>query len=168
MRGRLCLGGVLSLVIAGWLAAAPIMAAEPLNDSEALRGVEETRTVFLINLDSAKRTDSYLKAIRATHKGLMEQGVSSKMVLVFLGPVVQFITTQPEASLAAEHGESVQSIAKTSKELEELGVRMEVCGAATKRFEVDNESILPEMKVVSNGFISLIGWQSQGYVPMTF
>lgn len=45
---------------------------------------------------------------------------------------------------------------------------MEVCGAATKHFGVDNASIPEEMTVVGNGFISLIGWQTQGYVPMTF
>jgi intracellular sulfur oxidation DsrE/DsrF family protein len=51
---------------------------------------------------------------------------------------------------------------------ESLGVQMEVCGAATKHFGVDNASIPEEMTVVGNGFISLIGWQTQGYVPMTF
>jgi hypothetical protein len=30
------------------------------------------------------------------------------------------------------------------------------------------QSILEEMTVVENSFISLIGWQSQGHVPMTF
>jgi len=33
---------------------------------------------------------------------------------------------------------------------------------------VDNASIPEEMTVVGNGFISLIDWQTQDYVPMTF
>jgi hypothetical protein len=38
-----------------------------------------------------------------------------------------------------------------------------VCAVATKVVGVDNQTILPEMKVVGDGFISLIGWQTQGY-----
>jgi len=158
------------------LAAAPVLAAEsagtapeqPLGNAAALDGVEEAKSVFLVNMDSAPRTAGFLKAIRATHQGLIEQDVRSKVVVVFLGKVVQFLSTEPSAELAKEHGESLQSIAETAKELQSLGVEMEVCGAATKRFGVDNDSVLEEMNVVGNGFISLIGWQSQGYVPMTF
>jgi len=158
------------------LAASPSLCAEaakavpeqPLGNAAALAGVKEAKTVFLVNLDSARRTAGFLKAIRGTHKGLIDQGVDSKVVVVFLGPVVQFLSTKPDAEIAKENGESLQSIAETAAELKSLGIRMEVCGAATKRFGVANETVLDEMSVVGNGFISLIGWQSQGYVPMTF
>lgn len=40
---------------------------------------------------------------------------------------------------------------------------MEVCAVATRVFGVDNDAILPGMHVVGDGFVSLIGWQSQGY-----
>jgi intracellular sulfur oxidation DsrE/DsrF family protein len=156
--------------------AAPVQSAEsakaasekPMGNAAALTGVEEAKTVFLVKLDSAPRTAGFLKAIRGTHKGLVEQGVDSKVVVVFLGPVVQFLSTEPDAEIAKENGESLQSIAETAAELKALGVQMEVCGAATEHFGVANETVLGEMSVVGNGFISLIGWQSQGYVPMTF
>jgi len=148
--------------------AAKAAPEKPLGNAAALAGVEEAKTVFLVKLDSASRTAGFLKAIRGTHKGLIEQGVDSKTVVVFLGPVVQFLTTEPDAEIAKEEGESLQSIAETAAELKSLGVQMEVCGAATKHFGVENETVLDEMNVVGNGFISLIGWQSQGYVPMTF
>lgn len=157
-------------------AAAPALSAEsanaessePMRNSAALEGVEVAKTVFLVKLDSAPRTAGFLKAIRGTHQGLIEQGVDSKVVVVFLGPVVQFLSTEPDAELAKEHGESLQSIVETAAELKSLGVEMEVCGAATKHFGVANETVLAEMSIVGNGFISLIGWQTQGYVPMTF
>ncbi len=159
-----------------FLMAAPALSAEsakaapadPMGNAAALEGVSEAKTVFLVKLDSAKRTAGFLKAIRGTHEGLVKQGVDSKVVVVFLGPVVQFLSTEPDAEIAKENGESLQSIAETAAELKSLGVRMEVCGAATKHFGVDNATVLEEMDVVGNGFISLIGWQSQGYVPMTF
>ena len=40
---------------------------------------------------------------------------------------------------------------------------MEVCAVATKVFNVDNSTIPKEMNVIADGFISLIGWQTQGY-----
>jgi intracellular sulfur oxidation DsrE/DsrF family protein len=112
---------VLTLLVTGWLGAAPVFASDPLDDSAALHGIEETKSVFLIKRDSAAKTDAYLKGIRATYQGMQDQGV-----------------------------------------------QMEVCGAATRHFGVENDSVLSEMTVVKNGFVSLIGWQSQGYVPMTF
>lgn len=134
----------------------------------ALEGVKEAKTVFLVKKDSPASTAGFLKAIRGTHQSILDQGVQSDVVVVFLGPAVQYLSTEPSAELAKEHGDSLQSIVETAAALKELGVRMEVCGAATKHFGVDNSTILEEMDVVENGFISLIGWQSQGHVPMTF
>ena len=159
---------VLGLTTSLILVSAPVLATDSLDNSAALQSVEQAKSVFLIKFDSVSQTDSYMKAIRGTHKGLLEQDVQSEVVVVFIGKAVQFLTTEPEASLVEEHGDALQSIAATARELKSLGVRMEICGAATERFGVDNESILEEMTVVGNGFISLIGWQSQGHVPMTF
>ncbi|MEW8341799.1 MAG: hypothetical protein AB2708_18285 [Candidatus Thiodiazotropha taylori] len=40
---------------------------------------------------------------------------------------------------------------------------MEVCAIANRVFKVENEDVLPQMEVVGDGFISLIGWQTQGH-----
>jgi hypothetical protein len=40
---------------------------------------------------------------------------------------------------------------------------MEVCAVATKVFKIDNSSIPKEMNIIADGFISLIGWQTQNY-----
>lgn len=47
---------------------------------------------------------------------------------------------------------------------------MEVCAIVNRAFEVENTTILPEMEVVGDGFISLIGWQTQGHklVPIFY
>lgn len=168
MKIRLLFSFILGLATSLVLVAVPALASETLDNSAALQGIEKTKSVFLIKFDNASRTDSFMKAIRATHEGLLEQDVRSDMVIVFIGKAVRFPTTEPEATLFEADDEARQSIAATAKELKTLGVRMEVCGAATERFGVDNESVLDEMTVVENDFISLIGWQSQGHVPMTF
>lgn len=154
---------VLMLVLGGVFSAFPALAENIIDDSAALDGVKETQSVFLIDFTNPKKTAIYLEIIRGTHEGLIRQGVTSDMVLVFIGETVKYLSTKPEDLLAMEYEDQLKSIAKSSKELKKLGVRMEVCAVAARVFGVDNDSVLPEMDVVGDGFISLIGWQTQGH-----
>ena len=43
------------------------------------------------------------------------------------------------------------------------GIKLEICIFAAKALGVDPTSILPEIKHVGNGWISLIGYQASGY-----
>ena len=138
-------------------------AAKEIDDAAALHGVSQTRSVFLIDFNNPRKTAFYLDIIRGTHDGLVRQGVTPNMVLVFIGETVRYLTTEPDDLLAMEHEKELQSIAASAKALKERGVRMEVCAVATEVFKVDNDTILPEMEVVGDGFISLIGWQTQGH-----
>jgi intracellular sulfur oxidation DsrE/DsrF family protein len=47
--------------------------------------------------------------------------------------------------------------------LAQAGVRFEACAIATRLFGVENNSVLPQVKVVGNTFNSLIGYQAKGY-----
>jgi intracellular sulfur oxidation DsrE/DsrF family protein len=151
------------LVLGGVFSSFPALAENIIDDSAALNGVKETQSVFLIDFTNPKKTAFYLEIIRGTHEGLIRQGVTSDMVLVFIGETVKYLSTKPEDLLAMEYEDQLKSIARSSTELKKLGVRMEVCAVATKVFGVDNDSVLPEMDVVGDGFISLIGWQTQGH-----
>jgi len=51
-------------------------------------------------------------------------------------------------------------------DLDGLGVKFEACNIATNLFGIDNETILLEIKVVGNTFISAIGYQTKGYSPI--
>ncbi|MCG7963136.1 MAG: DsrE family protein, partial [Candidatus Thiodiazotropha taylori] len=90
-------------------------------------------------------------------------GVTPNMVLVFIGETVRYLSTKPDDTLEMEFGDDLKSIAETAKILEQKGVRMEVCAIANRVFKVENEDVLPQMEVVGDGFISLIGWQTQGH-----
>ena len=49
------------------------------------------------------------------------------------------------------------------------GIKFESCLIAAKLLGVEPSSILPEIKQVGNGWISLIGYQARGYslVPVS-
>ena len=137
--------------------------AKQINDSAALNGIKEAKGVFLIDFTEVRTTAFYLKIIEGTHQGFVKQGVKPDMVLVFIGKTVKYLTTEPDEAFEMEHEESLASIQDSIAKLSELGVRMEVCAVATKVFNVKNETIPESMDIVADGFISLIGWQTQGY-----
>jgi intracellular sulfur oxidation DsrE/DsrF family protein len=47
------------------------------------------------------------------------------------------------------------------------GVKFEVCDYALKVMGVDPKTVLPEVDHVPNGFISIAGYQAQGYSVIT-
>ncbi|WP_072680783.1 DsrE family protein [Arcobacter sp. LA11] len=137
--------------------------AKEINDSVALNGIKETKSVFLIDFTNVKKTAFYMNIIEGTHKGLVSQGVKPNMVLVFIGETVKFLSTEPDEAFEMENEEYLVSIQNSIKNLKKAGVRMEVCAVATKVFNVKNSTIPKEMDIVADGFISLIGWQTQGH-----
>lgn len=137
--------------------------AHAYDDSAALYGVGEGKGVFLVDIGQAQKIDLYLKIIQGTHAGMLRQGVEPDFVVVYIGPSVRFITSQPDEVLAMEHEETLASIQTSIAALHDLGVRQEVCTIANGVFGVADESIPEQMSAVADGFVSLIGWQAQGY-----
>ncbi|MGA1933204.1 DsrE family protein [Arcobacter sp. YIC-464] len=153
----------LLLVLFISLASFNILNAKEINDKVALNGIKEAKSVFLIDFTDVRKTAFYLDIIEGTHQGLVKQGVKPKMVLVFIGKTVKYLSTVQDEAFEMENEEHLESIQDSIKTLAKLGVRMEVCAVATKVFNVDNNTIPEEMDIIADGFISLIGWQTQDY-----
>ncbi len=143
-------------------------APPPINDAAALRGVQAGKGVFLIDFTDPRKTAFYLEIIRGTHAGMIRQGVKPDFVIVYIGPTVRFLSRTPEVDLEMQHDDDLKAVAAQVAALHELGVRQEVCAIATRVFKVPNDSLLPGLSLVGDGFISLIGWQTQDYklVPL--
>ena len=137
--------------------------ASAADDAKALQGLKTGKGVFLVDIGSPKKLALYLDVIQGTHRGMERQGVEPDFIVVYIGPSVRFLTTEPDDLLEMEHGDRLQTIADSVAALDRLGVRQEVCDVATDVFEIDNATLLPQTELVGDGFISLIGYQSQGY-----
>lgn len=138
-------------------------AEQKYNDSVALNGIKEAKGVFLIDFKTAKKTAFYMDLIVGTYEGLKRQGVEPEMVVVVIGPTVQFLSKEAKPELAFEYEESFDSIQRSIQALAERNVRIEICAIATDVFKVDNDKLPQVLDVVADGFISLIGWQTQNY-----
>jgi len=137
------------------------VAATP-NDSAALKGAKSGKAIFDINLSDPLKLPLYLGVIKETRDGLIQQGIKPQFVVAFRGTAVKLVSTA-RANLNAEQEEALTQSDAMIDELSKQGVRLEACAVATRLFGVENSSILPQVKVVGNTFISLIGYQSKGY-----
>ena len=139
-------------------AASAVLATE----YEALKGIKSANAVFDVRIGSPASAALHLKLMHQTLKDLQAEKKSAKLAVVFIGPSVKLISKNREG-FAPDDAKHLDDIAKAITEMSKDGIRLEICLIAAKVFNVDPATILPEIKHVPNGWISLIGYQAQGY-----
>lgn len=140
------------------------VAANPvINDSASLADLKVGKGVFLVDIGDPKKLNFYLEVIQGTYKGMKAQGVEPDFILVYIGPSVKYLTTSPSAETEEEAGGLMLDLESNVEKLSHLGVRQEICAVATRVFGIDNSSIFSGLSLVADGFVSLIGYQAQGY-----
>ena len=139
-----------------------VLASAPLNDSEALRGVTKGKVIFDINMAEPKKMTLYLSVIKQTVDDLVRQNVEPDVILAFRGLSVRLISKNRDQMELTDF-DHLDKIALQLAGLQKQGVRMEACSVATRLFKVDNSSLLDGIKPVGNTFVSLTGYQAQGY-----
>lgn len=142
--------------------AAGAIAADKPSDTRALQGVETGKVVFDINMTEAKKMTLYLDVIRETLDDLRRQGVKPDVILAFRGKSVLMVSKDREQMELTDF-EHLDKIAAQLRNLREQGVRIEACSVATRLFGVDNGTLLEGVEPVGNTFVSLTGYQAQGY-----
>ncbi len=132
------------------------------DDASALSGVQKGKTIFDINLDSAAKLKLYLEVIGMTYSDLTRQGIQPEIVIAFRGPSVRLIQKKT-TSFSEDDRKALESSAQLITDLQDKGIVVEACSIATQLFGIDNQTLLPGIKVVGNTFVSLTGYQAQGY-----
>jgi intracellular sulfur oxidation DsrE/DsrF family protein len=84
------------------------------------------------------------------------------VILAFRGKSVLLVSKDRE-KIPLEDFEHLDRIAAQLADLRQQGVRMEACSVATRLFGVDNTTLLDGIEPVGNTFVSLTGYQAQGY-----
>ena len=141
------------------------MAAAKPDDSAALEGVTTGKVVFDINMADAEKMTLYLSVIAETVDDLERQGVTPEVILAFRGLSVKLVSTDRENMELTDY-EHLDRIAEQLGGLHARGVRIEACSVATRLFGIDNGTLLKGIKPVGNTFVSLTGYQAQGYASI--
>lgn len=136
---------------------------QAVNDRAALADLKTGKGVFLIDIGDAKKLNFYLEVIQGTHKGMTSQGVQPDFVLVYIGPSVKYLSTSPSPEVEQTAGGILLDIESNVAKLDALGIRQEICAVATRVFKIDNDTLVPGLTLVGDGFVSLIGYQAQGF-----
>jgi len=129
---------------------------------KALKGIKSAKAVFDERESNPKNTALHLTGVHQTYKELAAMKKNPAFVVVFIGPSVKLISKNREG-FSPEDLKSLEEIANTISAMAKDGINFEICLAAATFFKVDPASVLPEIKRVGNGWISMIGYQAQGY-----
>jgi len=133
-----------------------------VDDRDSLDGVNPPKALFDINVKDPQKLESYLDIIMGTYDSFVKQGKKPDMIIAFRGSTVRLINTDIW-QFEKEDQERLKKSALLIKKLKERGIRLEACSVATNNYHVDNDKILPDIKVVGNTFVSLTGYQNKGY-----
>jgi hypothetical protein len=155
----LALLGVLSLCLG------PIQAADKPDDANALKGVTQGRVVFDINISEPKKLPLYLMVIDETISDLERQGVKPEVILAFRGKAVTLVSTDHERIELTDVPEHLRRPRRSSRPAEARRAHGGLLGgdAPVRRRQRD---LLPGIEPVGNTFVSLIGYQAQGYATI--
>ncbi len=134
------------------------------DDKAALAGLQEVKVGFDIKEGDGKLLLARLDIIDETRQSLIEQGVKPHFILAFRGPATRLVQTDPEV-IKPEDREMAAKIAAKIREMSAAsGIEgFEQCAVAARQLGTKVEKVLPQIRVVGNGFISLMAYQAKGY-----
>jgi uncharacterized protein len=155
------LASVLSALALVVVLAAPAMAG---GYDEALKGVKGVKAVFDYGQGAPKMSNALFWAVKNVCEDESVRALSNppRCVIVFRGAAVRLISSDRK-SFNESDKEELDKFADTIRQLKKDGVKMEVCLYAAKSLGIDAATIMPEIDHVGNGFISVVGYQAQGY-----
>lgn len=149
------------------VAAREGLAAQGYDNHRALAGLREAKVYFDINVGEPAKLLTRLRLIETTHDQLVASGISPSIVVGIRGQASNYFTRNddyvPETDLPVK-----RKIAARAGQFKAKGFRIEQCSIAAGLQEIEVDDFLPELEIVANGYISMIGYQSNGYafVPM--
>jgi len=156
-----------ALTISFVLCLAIFAFADEYDNRRALHDISKTKTYFDVNMGIPEKLVTRLKLIDVTYDQLSAAGAHPEFVIGFRGKASRFVTKGNdyvfEEDIAAK-----KEVYAWIKRFKERGILMEQCLIAAGFQNVDPKDILPEIEVVQNGYVSMIGYQVKGYaqVPM--
>ena len=141
-----------------------VVASGSCQEYEALKGLKAVKAVFDVRISNPASAALQLKLIHDTckDKNIMAVTKNPSAVVIFIGPSVKLISKKREG-FSSEEQKQLDEIARTVAEMSKDGIKIEICLFAAKVFGVDPASVLPGIKHVPNGWVSLIGYEAHGY-----
>lgn len=151
--------GVISMFLV--LQVSPVLAGGYEN---ALKDVKGIKVLFNVSLGNPAFNNIVLWAVRNVYQDETVRALPEKpkVAVVFHGPVVKLLSSDRSGFEAKDIAE-IDKFQAALREMKKDGVKLEVCLYAARVMEVNPDTIMPEIDKVGNGFISIAGYEAQGY-----
>jgi intracellular sulfur oxidation DsrE/DsrF family protein len=138
--------------------------AQNFNDQAALAGIKEIKVAWDLVDGDGNTLLKQLTLINEARQSLVDQGVKPRMVLVFRGQATKLV----QSDLSQIKPENLKYAARIAEQIKILssaeGVSgIEQCETAVRLIGTKAENVLPGIKVVGHGWISLMAYQAKGY-----
>ena len=105
-----------------------------------------------------------LETVDLTRKQLLEAGVAPRMVLAFRGEASYYTQTDLAKVNEADRAAALRVRAKLRELAGARGIEsLEQCNVPLKSRKILPADLMPEVKLVPNGWIALAGYQAKGY-----
>lgn len=137
------------------------------NDSAALTGLTAAKAYFDVTVGNPKVLFVRLQLIEKTYNELTAAGLRPAFIIGIRGKASNFFTRGTDYVLDTDLADK-QQIAVLVAQFTEQHIVIEQCLIAAGFQHIDAADFLPQLRLVANGYASMIGYQSQGYgfVPM--
>jgi intracellular sulfur oxidation DsrE/DsrF family protein len=130
----------------------------------ALEGVKGVKTVFDVTQGAPKTANIVFWAVKNVYEDENVRALPEppQVAVVFHGTAVKMISTDRKGFQDSDN-EALDEFAGMIRQMKKDGASIEVFGYALKVMGVDPATVLPEVDIVGNGFISIAGYQAQVY-----
>lgn len=137
------------------------------SNTRALFKISSVKVYYDVNIGIADKLTTRLMLIDKTYNQLVKAGVQSEFVVGFRGKATSFVT-KGDDYVFEEELTAKRKVHEWVRSFKSRGIIVEQCLIAAGLQRIDPEDFLPEIEIVENGYISMIGYQAKGYsqVPM--
>ena len=134
----------------------------------ALKDVKGVKVLFNVSLGNPVFSNVVFWAVRDVYQNEAVKTLPEKpkVAVVFHGPAVKLLSSDLSGFDKKDYGE-IEKFQNTLRQMKKDGVILEVCMYAAKVMGVDPATIMPEIDQVGNGFVSVAGYQAQGFSVVT-
>ncbi|MCK9420642.1 MAG: DsrE family protein [Nitrospirae bacterium] len=134
---------------------------------KSLTGLKQVKFVVDVNVGDAKSLLKRMELLDRTYRQLIAAGMKPVVVVAFRAKASFFIT-KGDGYVAPEEKDAKLEMKAWIERFKQAGFTIEQCAIAAEMLGIEVKDFLPQVEIVENGYVSLIGYQQQGYafLPM--
>ena len=124
----------------------------------------EMKIAFDVTDGNPKALDVKLATIELTRKQIIERGDVPKIVVAFRGDASYYTQVDHSLIKEADRAEAPKIAARIRELRNANGIdSIEQCNIPLASRKLKSADLMPEVKLVPNGWIALVGYQQKGY-----